>query len=117
MYETKIIKVKRANVVLDVPEYQKQEYLAQGYDVIGDDGKIVERTIPIDPNALRKAYLEQTKLIEELKSKTADTEGVPQEDYDNLLNEYNAVQDENEALKARIEELEEAVSKKKSAKK
>lgn len=108
MDNVKTIKVKRANVVLDVPEYQKVEYLAQGYDILGDDGKPVERAIPTDYNALKKLYLEQS-------AKLAETDGVPQEDYDKLLEDYNAVQDENEALKARIEELE--ASKKKSTKK
>lgn len=119
----KIIKVRRANVILDIPSEQKAEYMAQGFDVIDKDGKVVEYTVPSDVNVLKKAYTDHINEIKALKAKLANGEaggGVPQEDYDNLLDDYNALQDENEALKARVEELEaeiEASAKKKTTKK
>lgn len=62
-----IIQVRRANVILDVPDYQQNEYLAKGFDVIGADGKIVAKAIPNDPNSLRKAYAELTAENQALK--------------------------------------------------
>lgn len=62
------ITVRRANVVLDVPEVQKNEYLAKGFDVIGADGKILERTVPNDVNSLKKAYHELTEKVKELEA-------------------------------------------------
>ena len=62
-----IITVRRANVVLDVPDYQQAEYLAKGFDVIGADGKVIAKATPNDPNALKKAYAELLKENEELK--------------------------------------------------
>lgn len=61
------ITVRQANVVLDVPEEQKGEYLAKGFDVIGADGKIIEKTTPNDLNSLKKAYKELTAKVEELQ--------------------------------------------------
>ena len=119
----KIIKVRHGNVVLRVPNYQMQEYLAKGYDVIDEDGKIIKHTTPSDINELKKAYVEHINKIEELETKLSNDgadDSVPQEDYDKLLDDYNALQDENEALKARVEELAaeiEASSKKKTTKK
>ncbi len=64
----KTIKVRRANVVLVVPEEQRKEYLAKGFDVIDSAGKIVEYTIPSDVNILKTAYTNHVKEIEMLKA-------------------------------------------------
>lgn len=61
------ITVRQANVVLDIPEEQKSEYLAKGFDVIGADGRIIEKTTPNDLNSLKKAYKELTAKVEELQ--------------------------------------------------
>lgn len=66
------IKVRRANVVLYVPEYQKDEYLAKGYDVIGADGKVIEKTIPNDINSLKIEYGELLKKVELLEAENAE---------------------------------------------
>lgn len=66
------ITVRRANVVLDIPEVQKNEYLAKGFDVIGADGKILERTVPNDLNSLKKAYAELTQKVKELEAENAE---------------------------------------------
>ena len=63
-----IIQVRRANVILDVPEDQQAEYLAKGFDVIGADGKVVTKATPNDPNALKKAYSDLLKENQELKA-------------------------------------------------
>ncbi|MBP3280147.1 MAG: hypothetical protein J6M44_14450 [Butyrivibrio sp.] len=62
------IKVKRANVILTVPDYQQAEYLAKGFDVIGANGKVLIRTTPNDINGLKKAYTELTARVAELEA-------------------------------------------------
>ena len=72
-----IIQVRRANVILDVPEEQQEEYLAKGFDVIGADGKVLVKTVPNDINSLKKSYTE-------------------------LLSEFEAMKKENEELKKQL---------------
>ncbi len=62
------IKVRRANLVLTVPDYQQNEYLAKGFDVIGADGKVLIKTTPNDTNSLKKAYTELTARVAELEA-------------------------------------------------
>lgn len=62
-----IIQVRRANVILDIPDVQKDEYLAKGFDVIDAQGRVVERTVPNDINALKKAYAELAEEVKKLK--------------------------------------------------
>ena len=62
-----IIQVRRANVILDVPEEQKGEYLAKGFDVIDAQGRVIERTTPNDINTLKKAYAELTEKVKALE--------------------------------------------------
>lgn len=62
-----IIQVRRANVILDVPDYQQAEYLAKGFDVIGADGKVLIKTTPNDINSLKRAYGELTARVKELE--------------------------------------------------
>lgn len=66
-----IITVRRANVILDIPEAQKNEYLAKGFDVIGANGKVIERTTPNDVNSLKKAFNELTARVKELEAENA----------------------------------------------
>lgn len=61
------ITVKRANVLLTIPDYQKDEYLAKGFDVLGANGKVIEKTIPNDVNSLKKAYHELTEKVKKLE--------------------------------------------------
>lgn len=63
----KTISMRRANVILDVPEEQKQEYLAKGFDVIDASGNIVEYTTPSDLNTLKTAYVNHVKKIKDLE--------------------------------------------------
>lgn len=65
------IKVRKANVVLTVPDYQQNEYLAKGFDVIGANGKVVVRTTPNDINSLKKAYSELLSEVEELRKENS----------------------------------------------
>ena len=105
-----MVTVRRANVILSVSYEQKQEYLNKGYDVISDNGTVLEGTVPTDVNVLKKAYVDHTNEIKELKAKLAETDNGSdsdlQEDYDALMNDYNELVEENETLKATIAEYE-----------
>lgn len=63
------IKVRRGNVMLTVPDYQRGEYLAKGFDIVDNAGIVVENSIPTDPNVLKRAYVEHLALI---KAKDAE---------------------------------------------
>lgn len=62
------ITVRRANVILDISEAQKEEYLAKGFDVLGPDGKVIIKTTPNDINSLKKAYVELSKKVQDLEA-------------------------------------------------
>ena len=58
------ITVRRANVLLDVPSEQKEEYLSKGFDVIDKKGNVIAEAIQTnDVNVLQKKLAEaQTKI-------------------------------------------------------
>lgn len=60
------ITIRRGNVLLTVPDFQKDEYKAKGFDVI-ENGRVVERAIPHDLASFKKAYTELTTEIKRLK--------------------------------------------------
>ena len=59
--------IRRANVVLDVTENEVEKYLADGFDIIDDNGKVLKASVPNDVNALKKAYVEHENEIKSLK--------------------------------------------------
>ena len=63
-----IIKVRRANVILQVPEEQRKEYLAKGFDVVDENNNVVEYTVPTDLHTLKTAYSNHIKEIEKLQA-------------------------------------------------
>ena len=71
------IRVRRANVVLDIRPDEKARYMEMGYSVIDTNtGKVIEEALSNDVNtlrteviSLRKALAEKDKEIAELKSK------------------------------------------------
>ena len=66
-----MITVKRANVVLDVLDEQKDEYLAKGFNVINDSGEVIESSVPNDVNSLTVAYSQHVEKIESLEKELA----------------------------------------------
>ena len=65
--ERKLVQVERGNVVLQVPEYDVQRFLDQGYNLIDDSGNIIQASVPRDLGTLQKLYVEQSQEIERLK--------------------------------------------------
>ena len=59
--------VRRANVLLEVPQDQQDEYLAKGFDVLDSKGKVVvEATMTNDISTLRKKLAEAQEKIKVL---------------------------------------------------
>ena len=67
--------VKRANVVLNVRDYEVERYKNEGYDVIDEAGNIIEATIPTDLNTLQKAYVDSVEKIKKLEAEIAELKG------------------------------------------
>ena len=65
---TKTLTVQRANVVLDIPEYQLDYYMNQGYNQIDEYGNVIKASVPTSVGTLQKAYVEHIKKIEDLES-------------------------------------------------
>lgn len=71
------IRVRRANVILDIRPDEKARYMEMGYSVIDTNtGKVIEEALSNDVNtlrteviSLRKALSEKDKEIAELKAK------------------------------------------------
>lgn len=68
--------VKRANVVLEVKDDSVPYYLNLGYDVIDNNGNVVQKAVPNDLGTLRKFYVEAKEKIEKLEARIAELEAV-----------------------------------------
>lgn len=64
--------VQRANVVLSVSPQQLDYYKSQGFDVINEQGEVVQASVPRDLGTLQKAYVEDKNTIEGLQIEIAD---------------------------------------------
>lgn len=60
--------VRRANVVLDIQDYEVDRYVSMGYDVIDANGNVLVATMPREVTALQKAYIDHLAEIERLNS-------------------------------------------------
>ena len=76
------IKVRRANVELDISPDEKQMYMERGYSVVDDNGNVIEEALSNDVNALRvqvndlKAQLAAAnKTIAELREAKKSSKG------------------------------------------
>lgn len=67
-----MIMVRRANVVLEIPETSKDDYMKNGYSVIDPKtGAVVEESMSTDVKALQCEVARLKKENEELKAKLA----------------------------------------------
>ena len=72
MSDRKEIKVQRANVVLDIAEDQLDYYMNQGYSVIDKAGNVIKASVPRELGTLQKAYVDNTKKIEDLEAEKVE---------------------------------------------
>lgn len=64
-------KIQRGNVVLRVKDEEVQRYMTLGYNLVDEDGNILQAAIPNDFGVLRKAYIDHTAKIAELEETVA----------------------------------------------
>ena len=67
-----MIIVRRGNVRLRVHEQDKQYYKDQGYDILDDKGKVIEKALPKDAGQLTKMYLEARAEVDKYKQQIDD---------------------------------------------
>ncbi len=67
------IRIKRANVVLDVRPEDKDRYMEQGYSVIDAKGNVLEEAMPKDVLELQRMV---TELRAELEKKNKEIENL-----------------------------------------
>ena len=72
MSDRKEITVQRANVVLDIAEDQLDYYMNQGYSVIDKAGNVIKASVPRELGTLQKAYVDNTKKIEDLEAEKVE---------------------------------------------
>lgn len=65
--ERKLVQVERGNVVLQVPEFDVQRFIDQGYNLIDGHGNIIQASVPRDLGTLQKLYMEHTEKIKTLE--------------------------------------------------
>lgn len=67
------ITVRKANVLLTVPDVQREEYLSKGFDVVDDKtNKVLEAALPRDVNALTIMVQKLQDEIKALKKENAE---------------------------------------------
>lgn len=67
-----MVNVRRANVLLTIPEDDLNKYMSQGYSLVDGRGNIIKESIPNDLVQLQKAYTEHTEIIKQKDSEIAD---------------------------------------------
>ncbi len=68
----KTVRVRRANVVLRVPEYDVNKYYAQGYSILDEAGNVVKASVPNDLGTLQTAYVRNAERIKDLEAEVAE---------------------------------------------
>lgn len=59
--------VQKLNVVLTVADDVVDTYLSKGYNIIDEQGRVIQEAMPDDPNQLKLMVAKYKKEIEELK--------------------------------------------------
>ena len=66
--------VQRSNVLLTVPDEDIEKYVAKGFNVIDDYGRIIKQSVPTSLSELQKAFSEHVNTIKQLNAKIAQHE-------------------------------------------
>ncbi len=64
--------VQKLNVVLTVADDVVGTYLSKGYNIIDEQGRVIQEAMPDDPNQLKLMVAKYKKEIEELKMQIAE---------------------------------------------
>lgn len=65
--DSSTIKVRRGNVILSVSKEEVDNYLAKGFDILGQNGQVVKESIPNDVPTLQAKLKSALEEIEKLK--------------------------------------------------
>ena len=63
-----MVRVERGNVVLDIKDDVVDHYLALGYNVVDEQGRIIKTAIPTSLGALQAAYVANQAKIADLEA-------------------------------------------------
>ena len=61
----------RGNRVIQIEEYNIPKYVEQGYNIINNNGAVLQGAVPTDVQVLKKSYSQHIKEIEGLKAEIA----------------------------------------------
>lgn len=103
-----VVKVQRENVVLNIDESQVESYKLQGYDVIDNDGKVLDkatggRTVSIEEH--NKVVAE----LEELQNADPSKVGEPDAKVADLQEELALAREEIKVLETENDRLDKQV--------
>lgn len=65
-------RVQRGNVVLRVSDTEVNKYMAKGFSLIDEAGRVIKQSVPTELGQLQRAYSEQAAIIEALKAENAE---------------------------------------------
>lgn len=71
-----MVKISKGNVVLDVKEDFLQSYLNQGYNVVDDNGNVIQRGNPNDVQSLKIALTDANKKIDAYANENAQLQKI-----------------------------------------
>ena len=66
------VQAQKGNKILRISEDAIERYVNMGYNIIGDNGAVIQQGIPVDNNQLKLAYVQCSREIEVLKAEIAD---------------------------------------------
>lgn len=69
-----MVRIERGNVVLDVKEDAVDHYMALGYNVVDEQGRIIKTAIPTNLGTLQAAFINSEAKIADLEAKVKELE-------------------------------------------
>ena len=66
-----MIYARKGNRISRIEEHQINTLVEQGYDIVDENGAVLQSAVPTDPVLLKKCYVEYKKRIEELEKEVA----------------------------------------------
>ena len=68
------VRVRRGGAFLTISKDLVDRYMAKGFDVVDDNGKVLKASVPNDVATLQKAFEEHVARIKELETKLAEAQ-------------------------------------------
>lgn len=111
-----MVKVRRANAILEVAEEDVNRYYGMGYDILDENENVAKNTIPSDLTVLKAAYGEHIKKIDLLENLLAQACGKTIEEVRQIVDSGEDVEIESTESEDVTEDTEAKTSSKKSRK-